>query len=155
VIAGVGSRGELPSLLLSLSPSPSSSLPLRVPSLLSPARARPCAAARPYSPRHGGPPLPCPWRRGPAPPFPERHGGPAPPFSAVAQRPRRSLLRGSAVARPSPSPRGGPSLPQPLARRPGPSARPLRAASAPCARPSAPCTRRPGPDATHVASFTP
>jgi hypothetical protein len=113
-----GSRGELPSLpFSSLSPSPSS-LPLRAPPLLSPARACPCAAAR-----HPAPPLPFPVRRGrdPSPPVP---GGarPAPP------------LPGGARPRPSPSPSGAaPPLPSPAVLGPpllpGPPARPCAGAA--------------------------
>jgi hypothetical protein len=82
-----------PPLPYPLSPSPSS-LPLRVPPLLSPARARPCAAAR-----HSAPALPFPVRhgRGPSPPVP---GGARPlPFPP---RPARPLSGG---ARPAPAPR--------------------------------------------------
>jgi hypothetical protein len=137
-----GPRGELPSppfSSLSLSPSPSSSLPVRAPPLLSPARARvPARRRAPAPPRRGGPPLPSPSRRAPV-LAPCAAARPSP--SPAAARPRRSV--------------------RPPARRPGPSARspvpgaalslvrsPLRAAFGPYAR-------RPSPGATRVASFTP
>jgi hypothetical protein len=63
MIAGVGSRGELPSPpFSSLSPSPSSSLPLRAPSLL-PLRTRPCSLPYPRgATRPLRPPLLTRWR---------------------------------------------------------------------------------------------
>jgi hypothetical protein len=98
-IAGVGSRGEpSPLLSLSLSPSPSS-LSLRALPLLSPARARPCAAARPAPPRRrsagpspslpGAGAAPARPRRGP----PPRRGGSAP---ARGLGPLRAASRPSA-----------------------------------------------------------
>jgi hypothetical protein len=82
-------RGELPSLLLSLSlsPSPSSSLPCVRP-LFFPLRARvPARRRAPAPPRRGGPllpstarrapvPAPCAAVRRPAPPLPPRRPGP-------------------------------------------------------------------------------
>jgi hypothetical protein len=107
-----GPRGELPSLpfsSLSLSPSPSSSLPLRAPPLLSPARARvparrrapvpaPCAAARP--------PARPPWPPARPPRPPARRPGPSAwsPAPGAAPTPARSPLR--AASRPRRDSRG-------------------------------------------------
>jgi hypothetical protein len=153
-----GPRGELPSPpFSSLSPSPSSSLPLCAP-LLFPLRARvPARRRAPAPPWRGGPPLPSPARRAPvpapcaaarrpAPPLPSRRPGPG-----ATSGPRRGLpgpRRGgpglgaaSGPQRGVPTPRCGPLPP---ARGLGP----LRAAFGPY-------TRRPSPGATRVASFTP
>jgi hypothetical protein len=136
-----GPRGELHSLLLSLSPSPSS-LPLRVPPLLSPARARPCAAAR-----HPAPPLPFPVRhgRGPSPPVPGGARplpspaalGPAPPLPRPA-RPLLSPLRRRSARPCSPAPWRVPArarLGAGVASAPGDAApAPARGRSSPVAR---------------------
>jgi hypothetical protein len=124
VIAGVESRGELPSPSLRLSLPLPPLLPLRVPSLF-PARARPCpprsSAARPRPalparrrrsprpspcPRRAAPALPClpcPRRRGPA--RPAR----ATPPPARPARPRCGPGAASGPARP-------PAWPRPPAR---------------------------------------
>jgi hypothetical protein len=153
---------------LSLSLSLSLLSPPAHPPLLSPARARPCAAAR-----HPTPPLPSSsgaapprWRSAPPLPVPVRRGsGPSPPLPGGA-RPRPSpSLSGAAPPLPSPVALGLPLL----LGRPGASLRgrgsalawprrgrgpcagaasararslgPRLRGSGPCARPRPPCAR--------------
>jgi hypothetical protein len=120
-------------------PSPLSlPLPLRAPPLLSPARARPCAAACPCSPAARRPALPSPARRAPVPAPCAAARRPTLPFPAAAwQRPTLPIPHGTpALARPPRPParrtrhRRGVSAPR---RGPLPQAWPLprRAASRP------------------------
>jgi hypothetical protein len=142
-----------PPLPYPLSPSPSS-LPLRVPPLLSPARARPCAAAR-----HSAPALPFPVRhgRGPSPPVPggarplPSPSGPAPlrrrsarPCSPAPRRvPARARLgAGVSPARARLGVGAAPAWHAVSARvRLGAWPRPRRRGSGPCARPRPPGAR--------------
>jgi hypothetical protein len=123
VIAGVGSRGELPSPPFSLSLPLPPLLPLRAPSHLPlPAAARPRSPARaaratppPPLPVAARPhPSPCPRRRPPAPspargvaPAPCSREGPCLPSSRGAA-PRRGVP--GPCARPRPPARGIPAL---------------------------------------------
>jgi hypothetical protein len=102
VSAGVGSRGELPSLLLSLSLSLLFSPPARALSSL-PLRARPCSLTLPA--RRGPCALPC-SRGGAAPPPPQPGAVPPPPLLARRCGPAPSPAR--AVAWP-PAPGAAPS----------------------------------------------
>jgi hypothetical protein len=134
-----GPRGELPSLpfsSLSLSPSPSSSLPLRAPPLLSPARAR--VPARRRAPPLPGAPLSRPPVRRPAPPLHPRRPGPRRGLPG----PRRGL----------PGPRRGVPAPR---RGPLPPARPLPRRAASCARRPGPSAWSPAPNAAPAPARSP
>jgi hypothetical protein len=122
VIAGVGSRGELPSPpFFSLSPSPSPSRPCTHPPFLPCARAPARGGARPCSPRRGLP-LPFPRWRGLSALAPSRGSAAPPPCSL----PRSGSAPGGGPRPqrgppPCSLPRGGPApgaVPCPPARCP-------------------------------------
>jgi hypothetical protein len=150
-----GPRGELPSppLLLSLSPSSSSS-PARAPLFFLLARApalprSPAARPAPPAPCRGGDPAPAPVRGRPRPSLPRAAAPPALARPRGGASPRPCSARAAALARPCPAPRRrSPAPARPAAAIPSAPARwrvASGAASGPGAAPGGSAPARPLP----------